>query len=53
MTAKYKQIGNAVPVNLAEEIGYTIVKALNDYYARTLETYQKGHLASDNTLEHA
>jgi len=34
MSAKYKQIGNAVPVNLAEEIGYTLVKALNDYYDR-------------------
>jgi DNA (cytosine-5)-methyltransferase 1 len=32
ITSQYKQIGNAVPVNLAEEIGYTIVKALNDYY---------------------
>jgi len=27
---QYKQIGNAVPVNLAEEIGYTLVKLLND-----------------------
>lgn len=26
---QYKQIGNAVPINLAEEIGYTIVKFLN------------------------
>lgn len=29
-TQQYKQIGNAVPVNLAEEIGHTIVKLLND-----------------------
>lgn len=27
---QYKQIGNAVPVNLAEEIGYSIIKLLND-----------------------
>ena len=27
---QYKQIGNAVPVNLAEEIGHSIVKLLND-----------------------
>ncbi|WP_263833420.1 DNA (cytosine-5-)-methyltransferase [Sulfurospirillum oryzae] len=27
---QYKQIGNAVPVNLAEEIGHTLVKLLND-----------------------
>ncbi len=29
-TQQYKQIGNAVPVNLAKEIGYSIVKLLND-----------------------
>ncbi len=31
---QYKQIGNAVPVNLAEEVGHSLVKALNEYYAR-------------------
>ncbi|MGL4630265.1 MAG: DNA (cytosine-5-)-methyltransferase [Leadbetterella sp.] len=29
---QYKQIGNAVPVNLGREIGYSIVKFLNTYY---------------------
>jgi DNA (cytosine-5)-methyltransferase 1 len=29
---QYKQIGNAVPVNLGQEIGYSIVKFLNEYY---------------------
>ena len=29
---QYKQIGNAVPVNLAKEVGYSIVKLLNKYY---------------------
>lgn len=29
---QYKQIGNAVPVNLGREIGYSIVKFLNEYY---------------------
>jgi DNA (cytosine-5)-methyltransferase 1 len=29
-TQQYKQIGNAVPVNLAKEIGYSIVKLLNE-----------------------
>lgn len=28
-TSVYKQIGNAVPVNLAEQLGYSIVDALN------------------------
>ncbi len=30
---QYKQIGNAVPVNLGQEIGYSIVKFLNRYYS--------------------
>jgi DNA (cytosine-5)-methyltransferase 1 len=32
MAQQYKQIGNAVPVNLGQEIGYSIVKFLNQYY---------------------
>lgn len=30
---QYKQIGNAVPVNLGIEIGYSIIKLLNKYYS--------------------
>lgn len=30
---QYKQIGNAVPVNLGREVGYSIVKFLNMYYS--------------------
>lgn len=33
MNQQYKQIGNAVPVNLAKEIGSSIVSFLNDYYS--------------------
>ena len=29
---QYKQIGNAVPVNLGREIGYSLIKFLNQYY---------------------
>ena len=29
---QYKQIGNAVPVNLGKEIGYSLIKFLNRYY---------------------
>ncbi len=29
---QYKQIGNAVPVNLGKEVGYSIVNFLNKYY---------------------
>lgn len=32
MAQQYKQIGNAVPVNLAREIGYSIIKFLNNFY---------------------
>lgn len=32
VSQRYKQIGNAVPVNLAREIGYSIVKFLNITY---------------------
>ncbi|MBI3235234.1 MAG: DNA (cytosine-5-)-methyltransferase [Bacteroidetes bacterium] len=30
---QYKQIGNAVPVNLGKEVGYSIVHFLNQYYS--------------------
>ena len=30
---QYKQIGNAVPVNLGQEVGYSIVNFLNQYYS--------------------
>jgi len=33
MSRQYKQIGNAVPVNLAKEIGLSVVAFLNKYYA--------------------
>jgi len=32
MSHQYKQIGNAVPVNFAKEVGYAIVKFLNRHY---------------------
>ena len=32
MAEQYKQIGNAVPVNLGREVGYSIIKFLNEYY---------------------
>jgi DNA (cytosine-5)-methyltransferase 1 len=30
---QYKQIGNAVPVNLGQEVGFSVVKFLNEYYS--------------------
>lgn len=32
MAQQYKQIGNAVPVNLGMEVGYSIIKFLNRFY---------------------
>jgi len=32
LAQQYKQIGNAVPVNLGTEVGYSIVRFLNQYY---------------------
>lgn len=32
LAQQYKQIGNAVPVNLAKEVGYSIIDFLNRYY---------------------
>ncbi len=34
VSSQYKQIGNAVPVNLGREIGYSIVQFLNKTYRR-------------------
>ena len=34
ISQQYKQIGNAVPCNLGKEIGYSIVKFLNEYYLK-------------------
>ena len=33
VSQQYKQIGNAVPCNLGQEIGYSIIKFLNAYYS--------------------
>ncbi len=34
VSQQYKQIGNAVPCNLGQELGYSIVKFLNEYYEK-------------------
>lgn len=33
VSQQYKQIGNAVPVNLGQELGYSIIRFLNQYYS--------------------
>lgn len=39
ISQQYKQIGNAVPVNLAKEIGYSVVAFLNKYYNSNQENF--------------
>jgi DNA (cytosine-5)-methyltransferase 1 len=34
VSQQYKQIGNAVPCNLGQEVGYSIIRFLNDYYEK-------------------
>jgi len=34
VSQQYKQIGNAVPCNLGKEVGYSIVKFLNNYFEK-------------------
>ena len=34
VSQQYKQIGNAVPCNLGQEIGYSIIMFLNEYYLK-------------------
>ncbi|GAB1308280.1 DNA (cytosine-5-)-methyltransferase [Urechidicola sp. KH5] len=34
VSQQYKQIGNAVPCNLGQEIGYSLIKFLNEYYLK-------------------
>lgn len=48
----YKQIGNAVPVNLAYAIGKELVKALNEYTVKKelQKKYKKDHLTNSKQL---
>ena len=37
VSQQYKQIGNAVPCNLGQEIGFSIITFLNSYYRNTVK----------------
>jgi DNA (cytosine-5)-methyltransferase 1 len=55
VSQQYKQIGNAVPVNLAKEIGYSIISFLNRYYEMNQEnfasiSFDKASIVSSNTF---
>lgn len=46
ITAKYKQIGNAVPVNLSYAIGRSLVRALNELEQKEIIGYNGNELLS-------
>ncbi len=46
VSQQYKQIGNAVPVNLAKEIGYSLIKFLNEYYVKSKKSEASTSLAN-------
>jgi len=55
VSQQYKQIGNAVPVNLAKEIGYSIVNFLNKYHEINQEnfasiSFDKESIVASNTF---
>jgi DNA (cytosine-5)-methyltransferase 1 len=41
LTSQYAQIGNAVPINLAEAVGKAIVRSLNNYYRENIKAAKK------------
>lgn len=43
VSAQYKQIGNAVPVNLAKAIGHSLIETLNAYYAANPDTVRRSN----------
>lgn len=49
LTSQYAQIGNAVPVNLAEAMGRAIVRSLNNYFRENTKVIKKTSLL--NSLE--
>ena len=55
ISQQYKQIGNAVPCNLAEEIGYSVINFLNKYTVNNQENFveislDKESIVSSNIL---
>ncbi len=53
LTSQYAQIGNAVPVNLAEAVGKAIVKTLNNYYRLLEQQNQIDEITIDMPFEMA
>lgn len=50
VSQQYKQIGNAVPVNLGTEIGYSIVSFLNKYYSSDQKNLSSMSFANESIV---
>lgn len=50
VSQQYKQIGNAVPVNLAKEIGYAIIKFLNRFSENSQENFSSKSILRDSIV---
>lgn len=48
LSSQYKQIGNAVPVNLGIEIGYSLIRCLNVYYSKNVVAKKKQRKKNDS-----
>lgn len=46
VSQQYKQIGNAVPCNLGQEMGYSLIRFLNKYYEKSNKSESSISLAS-------
>lgn len=50
VSQQYKQIGNAVPVNLAKEIGFSIIEFLNRVYEKNQSIFSSNSLESESMV---
>ncbi len=53
MAEKYKQIGNAVPINLAKEVGISIIEYLNKLKkVKTVKKYNLSFISNNDLFNH-
>jgi len=50
ISQQYKQIGNAVPCNLGQEVGYSIIKFLNTYLTQNQDNFSSISLAKTSIV---
>ena len=52
MAEKYKQIGNAVPVNLAKEVGISIIEYLDKLKVKEMKKYNLNFISDTDLFNH-